>query len=411
MRKMLFTGFAPNQRFKDVLRAMKFLFLPWMYFKWIKGGSVLEAENWLKNFFGVKTAVLVDSGRSALLLGLKALKIGNGDEVVVQAYTCVVVINAIKQSGARPVYVDIDGSLNINTDDLENKITDKTKAVIVQHTFGNPADIDTILGVCSRRKIKLIEDCAHSFGAMYKGQKVGTFGDLAFFSFGSDKCVSCVRGGALVSGNNEITEEIEKVYRELPNTPWVKVLQNLLHYPIFFKGKILYPVFLGKIILALAKKMHITERVIYDCEKSGGKVDFYPAKLANALADLLLLQLNDFNLISEHRKKIAEIYEKNIANNKVVKPALSDWAIPLRYNLLTDAPDVLAVIAKKQGVILGDWYRTAVAPSDIDVNKTGYEAGACPAAENFANKSINLPTDINISEKDAFRIVNIINNY
>ncbi|MDP2685475.1 MAG: DegT/DnrJ/EryC1/StrS family aminotransferase [bacterium] len=409
--KTLFTGFAPNLRRKDVFLAMKYMLAPWTYKNWADGDSVVKVEKWLTNFYKLSNAITIDSGRSALLLGLEAIDIKKGDEVILQGFTCVVVVNAIKTAGAKPVYVDVDNTFNISVTDLRNKINGNTKAVIVQHTFGVPADMDSIVDICNHRSIKIIEDCAHSLGSMYKGQKVGTFGDFAILSFGSDKCISCVRGGAIITNNPDIALRVRELKNKLPKTRRLNIVQDLFHYTTFFKGKLMYSFYIGKLILALAKKLNITGRIIYDCEKHGEPTDFYPAQFANCLADLLLLQLNDFDMISEHRKKIAQIYKEKIKNAKVLKPLLTNGSIPLRYNLLTSAPDVLSIIAKNQKVILGDWYRGVVAPLDIDMSKIGYSIGSCPVAESFANKSVNLPTNINISVKDANRIVNIINKY
>ena len=120
--------------------------------------------------------------------------IGEGDEVLVQAFTCVAVPNSVLWAQATPVYADIDATLNIDPIDVEKKITNRTKAIIVQHTFGIPADMDALVALAKKHNILLIEDCAHSLGATYKGKKVGTFGDAAFFSFGRDKVVSSVFG-------------------------------------------------------------------------------------------------------------------------------------------------------------------------------------------------------------------------
>lgn len=409
--KTLFTGFAPNLRVKDLLSALSFLFYPWLYGKWVYGDSIYKVENWLSDYFNIKEFMTVDSARSALLVGLKAMNIEKGDEIILQAYTCVVVINAIKHSGATPVYVDVDNSLNINPDELERKITSKTRAVIVQHTFGVPADMDRIIDITERHRIKLIEDCAHSFGVKYKGKKLGTFGYFSIFSFGSDKCVSCVRGGAISTNDDDLSHNIKLLRSGLPQTKTGKILQNLMHYIIFFAGKGLYSLYIGKVILLISKKLNLTGKIIYNEEKHGKAVKFYPAKFSNVLAKLLLFQLEDISFIIEHRNKIAEIYRKKLQNPKIAKPLLKDGSVPLRFNILTDAPDVLMIIAKRQGIILGDWYRGVVAPLDIDMDSINYAIGSCPAAEMIARKSVNLPTNINISELDAERIVNVINKY
>lgn len=115
--------------------------------------------------------------------------------MILQAYTCVSVSNAIIATGAKPIYVDIDAqTLNINPQLIEKHITQKTKAIIVQHTFGIPADIHAIQSIVKKHQLFFIEDCAHALGAQYKEKMVGSFGDIAVYSFGRDKVISSVNG-------------------------------------------------------------------------------------------------------------------------------------------------------------------------------------------------------------------------
>ena len=126
---------------------------------------------------------------------IKSFDITYGDEVIVQAFTCLAVPEVVIWCGAKPVYLDIDESLNLDIRLLEKSISSKTRIIIVQHTFGIPAKIDMIKKIAQKHNIILIEDCAHSLGAKYNSQKIGTFGDAAFFSFGRDKVISSVFGG------------------------------------------------------------------------------------------------------------------------------------------------------------------------------------------------------------------------
>ena len=144
MAQMIFTGFSPNLEGRDVLIALKFLFLPWQWLKLKKGQAVANVEKNLKAYFSIKYAYTFDSGRSSFYFALRSLGIGEGDEVLTQAYTCVVVSNAIRQPGAKAVYVDINNDFNINPEDLESKITDKSKVLIIQHTFGLVAPLEKL---------------------------------------------------------------------------------------------------------------------------------------------------------------------------------------------------------------------------------------------------------------------------
>lgn len=409
-KKTIFTGFAPNLTKQDVRTSLKFLFYP-NYWKKIKRGEGLEkTEQWLKNYFNVKNALLFDSGRSALYFAIKSLGIKPEDEVIVQAYTCIVVINAIKFAGAKPIYVDIDNTLNIDTADLLKKINKNTKAVVIQHTFGFPANLNGIIDICHQNNIKVIEDCAHSFGANYRDKKLGTFGDIAIFSFGSDKVVSCNRGGAVITNNQEITIKLEDYRTRLPETSTIKIIQHLLHFPIFYIGKSSYSFVIGKLIFFLAKNLNIINRVIYEPEKYGKQVLFYPAKMPNCLATILLGQLENLDSSNRHRIEIAKIYAGKINNKKISIPNLTDGAIYLRFNILTNEVSKLKQIGKNHNILFGDWYNTVIAPKDIDFKSTEYVAGSCANAEKIARMSINLPTDQNITEKEALRVAEIVNS-
>lgn len=343
---------------------------------------------------------------------LRASGVGVGDEVLVQAYTCLVVINAIKWAGATPVYVDINDNFNINPNDLNKKITQRSKVLIIQHTFGQPADLDQLLPLAKQHGLKTIEDCAHALGAKYKGRLLGTFGDIGLFSFGSDKPVSCVRGGALITNDDAIFNKLTDDHFCLPRTARLRLIQHLFHYPVFFIGKNLYHLGIGKCLLWLAKKVHLISKIIYEPEKVGRPVAFYPALLPNALAVILLDQLKELDAVNQHRLKIARLYSSKIKNRNIQLPKFSSGSIPLRYPLLADNPKILLNRGAKQGVILGDWYNRVVAPSDSDLSKTGYKAGACPNAERLAARSVNLPTDRQITTAAGLRIINaVLNQY
>ncbi len=409
--KTIFTGFAPNLTAKDTLTALAYLWLPWKWFNWRQGKYVKLAEEKLKEYFEIKHAYVFDSGRSALYLALKSLRVGEGDEVLVQAYTCVVVSNAIIKTRAKPIYIDVDDQFNMLPEDLEKKITDKAKVLIIQHTFGQPAQLDKLLAIAKQHNLKVIEDCAHSFGAKYNERLTGTFGDIGMLSFGPDKILSCVRGGALITNNDNLAVKIKDEQDKLPLPSLFKTKQHLLYNVFFFFNKPLYGWGIGKIILFAAKKIRAISRIIYQKEKKGCNSAPEPYRLANCLAKILIDQLAEVDRINEHRQKIAGLYAQ-LLNNKIKQPLKNKKdCVYLHYLLLIDQPKKLHQIAKKQGIILGNWYDSVIAPADIDLAATGYVMGNCPNAELLASQSINLPTNRHISEKDAKKVAEIINQY
>lgn len=415
-KKTIFTGFAPNLTGRDTLIALSYLLLPWQWLKINRGGKVRLAEEKISQYFKLRACYAFDSGRSALYFALKALDVKPGDEIILQAYTCMVVVNAVNWTGAKPVFADIDNDFNMSATDLEKKITGKTKVLIIQHTFGLAADIDKLLAIAKKHNLKVIEDCAHSFGTSYNGRLSGTFGDIGMLSFGADKVISSVRGGALLTNDAGLAKKIETYQSALPKPKLTKTLQHLMHLPIFYLGKKFYGFYAGKLLLAGAKKLNLINKVIYKEEKKGEPVSFYPAKFANALATILLKQLSDVDAVNSHRKKIAEFYDSNISNPLIelpwAKEKISDGnSIYLRYPILVDNPKKLLAYAKARRIILGNWYDAVIAPADIDSSKTGYVAGSCPNAERLAARSVNLPTNRHIDAKAAERVVELINNY
>lgn len=405
-KKTIFTGFAPNLTKRDVFVALKFIFFLWNWRRIREGNNPEKAENKLKEYFGTKYSLCFDSGRSALNFALQALGIKEGDEVLVQAFTCVVVANAIKWTGAKPVYIDIGEDFNMDPDDLERKITPKSKVLIIQHTFGKPAQIEKLLEIAKKNNLKIIEDCAHSFGIHYENKLVGTFGDIGMLSFGSDKSLSCVRGGALITNNFEAGEKLKKIQSSLKNPRIIKTIQHLMHFPFFYLGKRYYGSKIGKIILAFGKRFGVINKIIYKKEKQGEKVSFYPSLLANSLAEILLNQLGEIDKMNMRRIEISKFYNENLTSGK-----RDDNISYLRYPILVKNPEKLLKIAKKKNIILGDWYNSVIAPKDINLETTGYKIGMYPKAEKAARHIVNLPTDRNINPEDAKKIVDLVNEY
>ncbi len=174
--------------------------------------KVTEFEQALKDYLGTEYGVLAtNTGTSALHLALSSLGIGPGDEVIVPAFTFVASVQAIAMCGATPVLCEVrEDNLLIDVKDVESKITDKTKAVITVDYSGNPCDYDALFSLKDKYGIRIIEDAAHSIGSLYKGKKIGSFGDVICFSFDSIKVMSCGEGGAIVSNDKELLQIAEQ---------------------------------------------------------------------------------------------------------------------------------------------------------------------------------------------------------
>ncbi len=173
------------------------------------GDTVKKFESEFSGLFGLRSnhAVTVSSGTDALQLGLLAMGIGQGDEVIIPSYLCTSPYHAIKNAGAVPVLCDIGHDYNISFESAKQKITDKTKAIIVAHLFGLPADIDPFMGL----GVPIIEDCAQAISAKYNGEPVGSFGKFSFFSFYATKMITTGYGGMLLTKDTKFAASVRSM--------------------------------------------------------------------------------------------------------------------------------------------------------------------------------------------------------
>lgn len=165
-----------------------------------------EFESQWAEFHGVKEAVACNTGTAALHLALAALGIGPGDEVIVPEFTMVACANAVFYTGAKPVFVDCDSTLNIDVDLLQEAITEKTKAIMVVHVYGRPCDMQAILEIADT--IPVIEDAAEAHGAIYDGKYVGTLGTIGCFSHYKNKIIAAEEGGSCITNDSKLAEKM-----------------------------------------------------------------------------------------------------------------------------------------------------------------------------------------------------------
>jgi perosamine synthetase len=408
--KPISISLSPNTERDDILLAFKLLFQPW---KWQKGGLTPLLEEEFREYLGAEYAFAFNSGRSALLAILQSLRLQQGDEVLLQAFTCNAVPNPVLWAGLKPVYVDCrEDDYNIDAEDLGRKITPRSKAVIVQHTFGLPADMDQVMEVCRRRNLILIEDCAHALGATYKGKKVGTFGKATFFSFSRDKVISCVYGGMATTSDPALAENLKK-FQETSGYPslfWIK--QQLLH-PLLMNWIILPTYrFFGKYLLVLLQWIGLLSKAVHWEEKRGKMPGYFPRRLPNALAILALCQFKKLERFNQHRKEIADFYARELKDTKYQIPntKYQEGNIFLRFPVIH--PDAHEIIKKawRNNLLIGDWYTTPIAPHDTRLDTVEYTIGSCPVAEKLSHITLNLPTHANISLKDAQYLIDFIRN-
>ncbi len=404
-RRIISPSLSPNTETDDVIEALRVLVTP---SSWQEGEAIREAEQWFTEYLDTSTVVSFDSGRSALLAILRAFDIGVGDEVLVQAFTCVAVPNSVRWAGAKCAFVDIDDTLNIDPKDIEKKVSQQSKAIVVQHTFGVPAQMDKVIAIAKKHGLFIIEDCAHSLGATYQGKRVGTLGDAALFSFGRDKVVSSVWGGVATLNikyqKSNIKYKLKQIQENLsyPSHWWI--LQQLSH-PVAFAAVLpMYNMVVGKVLLEIFKRVRLLSVPVYEEEKKGHQPSLMPRRYPNALARLLVSQLAKLARYNDQRRRVASYYWGALrAQKHLTLPTHKESALYLRFPVLVDNPAEFARRAKRQGILLGNWYHNVIDPKGVDLEAVGYVWGSCPRAQDAAAHIINLPT--RISDEEAREVV------
>ena len=407
--KPISISLSPNTEKDDILLALKNI----LSFGFLRsqGSAIDTLEKEFQRKLGIKHSVSFNSGRSAFMACLGALSLEKGDEVLLQAFTCNAVPNPVLWSGLKPVYVDCREDYNMDVEDLESKITPKSRVVIVQHTFGCPSQMDKILALAEKHKLFVIEDCAHALGAEYQGRQVGTLGDVAFFSFSRDKVISSVYGGMAVTNDEKYAASLRSFQIKIgyPSVCWT--LQQLLH-PVLMNWIILptYRIF-GKYLLLLFQLLHILSKAVHLREKRGRKPGYFPRALPNALAALALNQLHKLDRMNEHRKYIARYYIDALKGTSFLVSEEKEGHVFLRLAVRhLNAHDIIKK-AWALNLLLGDWYTSPVAPADTQAEAVGYKQGSCKKAEELSQVTLNLPTHIHITEKEAAAVVEFLKQY
>jgi dTDP-4-amino-4,6-dideoxygalactose transaminase len=407
----IFISLSPNTEPDDIRLAFRTLFRPWL---WKKEETLKQVTGTISRIFNEQPVALVSSGRSALYQTLKAFNISANDEVIIQAFTCLAVPAAIKWTKAKPVYVDIHpDTYNINASQIIEAITKNTKAIIVQHTFGIPGPIEELQQIAREHNLILIEDLAHSLGSTYHRKPLGTFGDAAILSFGRDKIISSVFGGAVISNRKDVINKINDAQEKLPFPPAHWIIQQLNH-PILFSiiKSTYFTMHIGKIFLVLLQKTSLLSKAVQEKEKGSNKPNHISYRYSPALALLLQNQLTKLDSFNERRREIIQTYFNTLSNHsdlpQTTQPSNPTW---LRFPLKVNQPPKLHNQARKQKILLGDWYNSSIAPVDADSKIFNYIKGSCPIAEKTAEHIVNLPTYPTITNRQVEQIIKLINSY
>ena len=333
---------------------------------YIEGKEDESFERAFSSYCGAKYCVGVGNGLEALVLALKALGVGIGDEVIVPSNTYIATALAATYVGATPVFVEPDiNTYNINPDLIEEKVTEKTKAIMPVHLYGQPCEIDTIMDIAKKYNLYVVEDCAQAHGATYKGKKVGTFGDASGFSFYPGKNLGALGdAGATITNNEGIAKKI----RALGN------YGSDYKYHHIYKGN--------------------------------------NSRLDEMQAAFLSAKLPHLERMNEERRRVAKRYSEGIKNPKVILPSVNENCNPVWhiYAIRCMERDALENYLRDNGVATQKHYPIPMHLQEC-YKDLGYCKGDYPIAEEISATELSLPMFYGITDEQIEHVIHVINNF
>ncbi len=344
------------------------------------GQFTKKCHGWLENTLGVKKALLTTNCTHALDMSAMLLNLASGDEVIVPSFTFVSTINAFILRGAKPVFADIRAdTLNIDENQIEDLITEKTRAIYVVHYAGVACEMDKILSIADKYHLSIVEDNAHGLFGKYKGKLLGTFGLMACQSFHETKNISCGEGGALLINDEKLIERAE-IIRE-KGTDRSK----------FFRGQI----------------------------DKYSWVDIGSSYLpSDIIAAVLYSQLEEADKIQEKRKAIWEHYDSGLSDwaaSSHVKlptvPEYCDQSYHLFYLLLPNLKKRQEFIKYLRDNNIYSVFHYVPLHTSTMGRKFGYSEGDLPVTEEMSDRLVRLPFYFDLSESDQERVISVIKNF
>lgn len=329
---------------------------------YVLGSKVSELEKKVAGFHGVQEAIGVASGTDALHLAIDALGIGEGDEVITTPFTFFATAEAILYTGATPVFADIrPDTMNIDPEQIKSHITPRTKAILPVHLFGHPCDMQDILKIAKKHRLKVIEDCAQAFGARINKRATGSIGDAGCFSFYPSKNLGGYGDGGMVTINNR---RLAALIRELRNHG---------------------------------------SRGSYRHKRVG-----YNSRLDEMQAGILLIKLQYIEEYNRRRRENALLY-RDLLRNAVQCPVETEGAYHVYHQFtITDrGRDRIQEALRGEGVSSVVYYPIPLHLQEA-MKFLGYRKGDFPAAEKAAREVLSLPMYPELEEKTIRRICSII---
>ena len=345
--------------------------------QYIMGQKVKELEKSIAGYTGTKHAISCANGTDALVLSLHACGIGEGDEVITTPFTFFATAEAISRVGARPVFVDVNSdTFNMNVDLIEEKVSEKTKAILPVHIFGQPVMMDAVREIAGKHHLYVIEDACQAIGAEYQGRKAGSLGDAACFSFFPTKNLGAYGDGGMVTTNDDKLATVIKALRVHGSGNAGQQAFNLLSgekNECAFEG--ISP-----------------GNTVYDKTKYYNYLIAYNSRLDELQAAVLLVKLKYLDQWNEKRRETADYYSSSLQGldlvlPKVIKDARSVYHM---YVLQSESREKLTHYLKQKNIATGIYY-----PIPLHLQKAykslGYKPGDLPVSERLADRTFAIP--------------------
>jgi dTDP-4-amino-4,6-dideoxygalactose transaminase len=332
---------------------------------YVLGNEVKSFEEEFASYVGTKHCVGLASGLDALWIAFRVLGIGAGDEVIVQGNTYIASVMGITINGATPVFVEPDEYFNIDASKIEGKITDKTKAILVVHLYGQASNMQPIVELCKKYNLKLVEDCAQAHGAEWNGKQVGTFGDIGCFSFYPSKNLGAFGDAGAITTDDDALADAVRVFRN-----------------------------------------YGSEKRYYN------KVVGANSRLDEIQAGLLRVRLKHLDELTLEKKRLCDRYLNEIRNDKVKLPITREGATHIwhQFVIKSDSRDELAEYLEGKGI--GTIIHYPIPPHLSEAY--GYlelKEGALPITEKYAKSVLSIPLYNGMTKEEQSYVIKAINEF
>ena len=333
---------------------------------YVLGENVKQFEKEFADSIGSKHCVGVDNGTNAIKIGIQALGIKCGDEVIVQSNTYIATVLGITSNGATPVFVEPNDFFNMDDSYLESLITSRTKAIIVTHLYGQATKMDKIMSICKSHGLYLLEDCAQAHYAEYKNKKVGTFGSMGFFSFYPTKNIGAFGdAGAIVTNDDQLYKKC-----------------------------------------IMLRNYGSQERYVFELPNGSN------SRLDEIQAALLRIKLKHAKEITEEKVKIASRYLKDINNPLIILPSIDEYCSSVwhLFVLIVEKRDDFVSYMLSKGIKVDVHY-----PIPPHLSKCyeylGFKKGSFPKCEYLSDHIVDLPIFNGMKDDEIRKVVEAVNNY